>query len=290
MIREYINYLYTDLIKYNSAIKNPNIDVVFEGGLFNGSYLLGILEYLKVLETNKYIQIKRISGTSIGSIIGLLYFLDYNPDDIDKLIMNTYEHFRTKYNVDIFDNIFKYLKQIITSESIKKINGRLYISYFDLKKNKHIVKSKYKNIDVLLDTIRKSCSMPFVVDNKLTYKNKYIDGLYPYVFKTNKKSRILYLNIHTFDKLFNMINIKDEKSNLKRIFVGIMDIHQFLSTNRSTNICSFTDSWSLIDNIKYKGFIYIIYIYYYLIYNIYVIHHNKVFETLYIYFLNTFCL
>jgi hypothetical protein len=142
----------------------------------------------------------------------------------------------------------------------------------------------------LLDTIRKSCSMPFVVDNNITYKNRYIDGLYPYIFKPNKKTRVLYLNIHTFDKLFNMINIRDENSNLKRVFIGIMDIHQFLLTNRATNICSFVDSWTLVDTIKYKGFVYIIYIYYYLVYGIHIIYYNKFLQSLYIYFLKAFCL
>ena len=290
MIDKYINYLYNDLLKYRKHMDIKNMDIIFEGGLFNGGYLLGVLEYIKFLETKDYIVVNRISGTSVGSIIGLLYFIEYSNSDIDELISSSYNHFRTKYNVNIFDKIFSYLKTKLTQDMLKKINNKLYISYFDLKKNKHIVKKTYKNIDVLLDTIRKSCSMPIVIDNNLTYKNRYIDGLYPYLFNPTKNTRILYLNIHTFDKLFNMIKIKNEKTSTKRILVGVMDLHNFLSTGNTTNICSFVDSWTLIDNIKYTSFIYILNIYYYLVYKVYLIKKHKIFNYIYIYLLKTFCL
>jgi hypothetical protein len=57
--------------------KKPlKIDLVLSGGAFNGSYILGALYFLKELEREKYIIIKRISTCSVSSFLGLLYLTD----------------------------------------------------------------------------------------------------------------------------------------------------------------------------------------------------------------------
>ncbi len=58
-IKNSIYKLIENLIDFPS---NHTLDIVFEGGLFNGSYLIGALYYLKQLEEKKYIKINRISG------------------------------------------------------------------------------------------------------------------------------------------------------------------------------------------------------------------------------------
>ena len=62
---------------------------------------------------------------------------------------------------------------------------------------KKIIKSKYKNIDDIIESILKSCFIPFFIDGKMTYKNKYVDGFTPYIFKKcqNKKLFDYYLHI-----------------------------------------------------------------------------------------------
>ena len=50
--------------------KPTKIDLVLDSGGFKGSYLLGALYYLKYLEKEKYIIIDKISGSSIGAILG----------------------------------------------------------------------------------------------------------------------------------------------------------------------------------------------------------------------------
>ena len=49
------------------------LDIVLEGGGFNGSFELGALYFLKELEAQKYTSVDRISGASIGSLLGLCY-------------------------------------------------------------------------------------------------------------------------------------------------------------------------------------------------------------------------
>ena len=68
----FISKFIEDLPNSNKPLK---LDIVFEGGLFNGSYLAGCLLYLKQLENNKFIKIHKISGCSIGSILAILYFI-----------------------------------------------------------------------------------------------------------------------------------------------------------------------------------------------------------------------
>lgn len=52
------------------------IDLVLEGGAFNGSYEIGILLYIKELEKRNKLKVNRISGTSVGAILGVAYILD----------------------------------------------------------------------------------------------------------------------------------------------------------------------------------------------------------------------
>ena len=67
-----------DLLIENLEKKNiyKNIDLMLDSGLFNGGYLIGSLLYLKQLDNKSIINVKRISGTSIGSLLGLAYLLN----------------------------------------------------------------------------------------------------------------------------------------------------------------------------------------------------------------------
>ena len=60
----------------NTSKNIGKIDLVLESGAFNGSYLVGALFFLKEMEKKKYIYVDRISGCSIGALIGFLYFIN----------------------------------------------------------------------------------------------------------------------------------------------------------------------------------------------------------------------
>lgn len=282
------------------------LDIVFEGGLFNGSYLAGSLIYLKALEQKKMITIKRLSGCSIGAITALLYFVDHENVLIN-IYKIAYSHFKTNYNVNIFDDVFSLLKQHLPSNIIEKINNRLYISYYNVKTGKRVVRKSYKNINDLFETIRRSCSFPYVIDNQIYYKHKYIDGLYPFVFQynnNNNSTRVLYLNIHNIDKIPGMISIKNESSNTHRIMEGMIETHLFFMHGFcKTNICSFTDQWNPIDWIKHFIFVKIIDISVLFLHKLYVfnkilcksidkkgIHIYKIIQHIYIYLLSNYCI
>jgi len=285
--------------------KHLQLDVVFEGGLFNGSYLAGSLIYLKGLEQQQIITIKKLSGCSIGAITALLYFIDD-----EKLIFNIYKlaysHFKYNYNVNIFDDVFSLLKQHLPSNIIEKINNRIYISYYNIQTGKRVVKKTYKSVDHLFEIIRRSCSFPYVIDTQIYYKNKYIDGLYPFVFQaddSSESSRILYLNIHNLDKIPGMLSIKNETSNIHRMMEGMLETHLFFMHNAKTNICSFTDQWNIVDCIKHFFFVKIIDIIVLFLHKLYVlneilqksidkkgIHIYKIMQHVYIYLLSNYCI
>ena len=69
---DYINKL-TENLKIDKPIK---LNIVLDGGSFNGGYLYGSLLYLKHLEKNNKIIINKISGCSVGALMSVLYILD----------------------------------------------------------------------------------------------------------------------------------------------------------------------------------------------------------------------
>ena len=86
MLQRYINSLITKKTDINIKPKpkskpKQNVDLVFEGGLFNGSYQLGFLAYIKQMENLQLICVKRVSGCSIGAFMALLYFIDVPLDE-----------------------------------------------------------------------------------------------------------------------------------------------------------------------------------------------------------------
>lgn len=133
MIEVYVNKLIENLPE--NTKKFQKIDLVLDGGIFNGSYLVGALYFLKEMERREYIKIDRISGCSIGSIIAFLYYID-----LLDLMPNLYEivkkEFKKNFTLNSIKNIKQYLKDRIPNDICSKINNKLYICYNDIKYKK----------------------------------------------------------------------------------------------------------------------------------------------------------
>ena len=247
MFQRYIN----NQIKLIPKKQPLHVDLVFEGGLFNGSYQLGFLAYIKQMEKLQLIQVKRISGCSIGAFMALLYFIDVSLDDNINFVSNIiYNHAKKHHNINIFDKVYAHYIKFLPNNFLDIINGKLFITYNDVSKNKQIVKSKYASVEELFDVIRRSCSIPYIIDKTLFYNNKYIDGLYPYIFKPKKNRKIINLNIINLQKL-DFFTIKNETNNIQRVINGIIDTHVFFSLSSFSNMCSYVDEWSIITRFKY---------------------------------------
>lgn len=264
LIEKYAEQLIENLP--NTSKNIGHIDLVLEGGLFNGSYLVGALYFLKEMEKKGYVTIDRISGCSIGSIVGFLYYMDA-LDLIVPLYKRVIHEFKNKFSLKILKKIKRHFIKRMPVDICRKVNGKLYISYNNIKNRTKIIKSNYKNIDDIINTIIKSCFIPFLIDSKMLYKNKYMDGIKVYIFKPQPFKKILYLDLISYNKITSIINIKNEKNNLNRILSGLLDIHCFFIKGYTTDMCSFVNDWTLIyklrNNLKYsieKIIVYIIYL------------------------------
>jgi len=245
MMKEYIDALIDNLPEEVTKNTEPLcIDLVLDGGSFNGSYLIGALLFLKEMERRQYVKIKRISGCSIGSVVGLLYLMD-SLETMMELYKVAAKHFKENHNLEVIKILPTLLQDKIPDDICSRVNDRLFISYNNVKTNKKRVRHKYKNKEQVFHTIVKSCFLPYLIDGKLTYQNQYIDGFTPFVFSVCKDRRkVLYFDLFGYDKIFKFLNIKNETTNLYRVFSGMLDIHYFYLKGTNTSMCSYINDWS----------------------------------------------
>jgi hypothetical protein len=248
MINDYVIKLIENLPDDLKNSKTPlRLDLVLDGGIFNGSYLVGALCFLKEMEKRNYVIIERISGCSIGSVVAFLYFIDA-LDMMPQLYDIVKKEFQNGYKLPTIKDIKKHLKDRIPDDICEKINGKLFICYNNVRKCKKSVKSQYKDTDEIFDTIIKSCFLPYLIDGNFLYDNKYIDGMNPYIFNMVPDKKILYLDLFGYDKIGNLLNVKNEKTNFHRILSGLLDIHSFYIKQTNTQMCSYVNDWSINNN------------------------------------------
>jgi hypothetical protein len=253
MINEYVIKLIENLPDDIKNTEKPlHIDLVLDGGIFNGSYLVGALYFLKEMEKRNYIKIERISGCSIGSIVAFLYYID-NLDLMPKLYEMVNVDFRKTYKLHIVKELKKYLVEHIPDDICDRVNDKFFITYNNIKKGTKPVKSRYKNVDDIINTIIKSSYIPFLIDGNVLYENKFIDGINPYVFNKESNKKILYLDLFGYDKISHLLNVKNEKTNFHRILSGLLDIHSFFIKKSNTQMCSFVNEWNFM-NIGFNYF------------------------------------
>ena len=243
MINEYVNKLIENL---PDEIKNrtvhQEIDLVLDGGVFNGSYHVGALYFLKEMERRKYIKINRISGCSVGSIVAFLYFID-GLDLMAKLYDIISREFKNKMQLSCLKEIKKHIEERIPKNILEKVNNKLFISYNNIKTGEKRVKSSYKSVDDIINTVIKSSFVPYLIDGNLLYENKYIDGIVPFIFE-ERINKILYLDLYGIDKVGYLFNVKNEKTNFHRVLSGLLDIHGFYIKQCNTSMCSYVNDWN----------------------------------------------
>lgn len=250
IIQKFVNKLIENLPDEYTKAKQPiKYDIVLGGGAFNGSCLIGALYFLKEMEKRNYIKIERISGCSIGSIVGLLYLTD-NLDMMTNLYAYITKKFKKNHNLAIIKEIKDILKGHIPDNICDIVNNKLYICYNNIKLKKKEVKSKYKNVDHLFDVIIRSSYVPYLIDENIVYKGKYMDGVNPYIFEKSD-NEIIFFDLYTMDKIIYFINIKNEKTNFHRVLSGLLEMHTFFIKGASTPMCSSVYKWSLSETAFY---------------------------------------
>lgn len=247
MFEQQIKNLISNIEKPNTPLQ---LDVILEGGAFNGGYELGVCYFLKEMEKQNIIKVNRISGASIGSIIGLLYFLD--------ILDNHYESYyklRDKWSSSLNIKIYKELLQDtikdVSENTIETLNEKLFISYNNIDTKEQIVKSTYHNKEDLIQTIFKSCHIPYISDDEICYEEFFIDGGMPFIFmdrekeKINQNKDILYVNINYWNIFFDSLNVSKEVSVDGKILTGILECYNLFYKKENNSLCSFTSKWKI---------------------------------------------
>jgi len=234
----------------NIKFKHPkNIDLVIDGGAFNGFYTLGGLMYLKEMEKKKMIKIHRISGCSVGSILGTLYLCD-NLD----LMVQKYKSFRKclkeNRNLNILhQELLELVNLSLDKKNVSTLNDKLYINYYNLNEKKHKIVSTYNTPEELVESILKSSFLPLIINGNITYKDAFIDGLNPYIFK-DRKRKIIFMKGFTLNP-GKTLSIYNEKNAYSRVFEGIIYMHYFF-LEKKTKLCCYLHKWSKLDLLLFR--------------------------------------
>ena len=138
MIQQYVDKFIENLPENLKNNKQPlKIDLILDGGLFNGSYLVGALYFLKEMEKRNYIKIYRISGCSIGSIMGFIYMID-SLDSIEHFYNIMLNQINIKKNLSVIIDLYDFLEDKIPDDICSKVNNKLYLTYYNIKKGRKI--------------------------------------------------------------------------------------------------------------------------------------------------------
>jgi hypothetical protein len=216
-----------------------SIDLILDGGAFNGGYQYGMLFYLRELEFLNLTHIDRISGCSIGAILAVVYFAKKLDHSI-KIYEDILKSFRKTCH---FNELSKVITDFVNEhvDNVKNMDNKLFITYHDMLTMKQVVVSKYKSKEDLIQTLIKSTHIPFLIDGSPLYKNRYSDGYTPYIFPKSIK-RILFISLINYNSLKTTLYIKNEVNIWTRLLTGIVDINNFFM-NSNSNTCSYIDTW-----------------------------------------------
>lgn len=174
------------------------ISLCLSGGGARGPFHIGVLSYIE--EQN--IQVKAISGTSIGALIACSYASGVKADKLFEVLSSNAFKKMIRYNFS-FKSLFrlvlneKVLSPLLQVQDFEELKIPTYVTYISLDDGKII----HQNHGVILDSVLRSTALfpafePIVGDDNLTYcdggvlDNLPIKPLQDYPYK------IVSVNLH----------------------------------------------------------------------------------------------
>ena len=191
------------------------VNLTIGGGSFKGISYIGALEYL--YKNNMIHNIENFYGTSIGSVIGVLFIIGYKPyeifNEILKINLNEYwdlnlANLESNYSL-LSKKFFERIEYIFSlKENVNitfsefydkyKVNINIFATSVNSRINICFSTEKYSNFRVLT-IVQASCSIPLIfppvkIDNEFFVDGcmKCIDGVCVDVIKNDLKNN----NIH----------------------------------------------------------------------------------------------
>lgn len=241
------NYINSLIENINSNKFNETYNLLLDGGAFNGGYMFGSLIFIKQLENKNLIKINKISGTSIGSIIGLAYFTNTLNKlflHFDKILLN----YKNNHNFSNLKNIVELFVNEIDID-FTKLNNNLIITYYDAELINQVVVKEYNDKNELIDILIRSSHVPFFIDGNAFYKERYLDGITPYLLKDNNKT--LSINIASPKICKNVFFTKNEKNIWSRLMDGLIETNNFFS-NKQSFLITEINKWTIFDYFYFR--------------------------------------
>jgi hypothetical protein len=220
-------------------------DLFIGGGGFSGIAYIGILEYL---HENKLLEIKNFYGTSIGSLIGVLYISGIKPKDIIKKMINidfsqVFEynisniinyHFLEENCLDNFLNVSldSLEKDITIKQFSEQFNVNINIFVTKLNTGEYINFNTIEYPDIKIkDAIKASMCVPFLFKPVIINEEEYVDGCCKNIYGSPKEEIFIdgYSIISAFGDKPNFIYkvirsiFNTKKPNCKNIIECILD-------------------------------------------------------------------
>jgi len=245
IITEYIN-----IITKTVTPNYQEVNLILDGGAVNGIVGVGAVLVINKFEISGVIKIGKISGCSIGSLIGLWYACGCP--------ISTIHHLSKMFNMYKVNKTFRHYKQcvkeivysILPKEDMHKINNRLFIKYYDVINCNEVIVSTFKNRKHVVKCLVRTAHLPYITSRQFILNNKYIDGIYPYIFKTPERN--LFIQLMSLLDPLNLVCVKNETTILPRVIYGANQAILFLENGRSS-VCNIVYS----NNYYYKIIFYI---------------------------------
>jgi len=240
-VEELVKTTYRDLI-------SSTINVVFDSGAFNGGFGAGTALYINALTKQQpHIKLGKVSGCSAGAFVSI-WLLAGCPLASLRHVDDMYNHYRQHLNMAIYKKIVKkFVNELFVDDKQvqTKLNGRIYINYYDTVLNEQCVVNKFRGKRHLTRCIVRSSHIPFVTNGQPCNNGRYIDGMVPYIIPVNDDAKevTIFVRLVTLSKLRRVFSINAEPDAHFRLLAGIADAHEFFLTGTS-DMCGFTTNWS----------------------------------------------
>jgi len=255
ILKQYIRAL---TVNVKPELFPQELNIIFDSGAVNGLLGIGAALYLLHLEELNYIKVNKISGCSVGSLISVWYICGC-PDSMYSEIEALFNHYKTHKNFFLYKEIVgRVVQELFPQDAdIERLNGILYINYYDTKQKKQCVISNFKDREHLIRCILRSSHVPFITNACHKLEDCYVDGIAPYIFSEDKQKQCknLFIKLIEFTSPLKTMNIKGDENIYSRLIRGIVDTNEFF-INGSSSICSYVNWKTKIILYARKRFVY----------------------------------
>ncbi|MBU94786.1 MAG: hypothetical protein CL669_04255 [Balneola sp.] len=228
------------------------MNIVLDGGAFGGAYTLGSLLYLRELSKKGLIKIRKVSGTSIGAILGAFFVgeqLDSVSNEVlQKLLAFVKSNGTLEMAMEIVNDVFDW-------EAFQKhggANDTLIISYTNMAHPTNNYVSSFDSREDLMSYLRRSIHLPWITTESCTVDGRFIDGISPKLIR-DYDAPTLFISTMNLTYFGKSITSSGEVNFVPRIITGIDETHRFFTGTKRSGLCSYLHNWSILTLLIFRS-------------------------------------